>query len=193
MKKAILFLLVVALAIPVFQSCKKGDNDPLISLRSRKARLAGEWTLSEGNIWETWSDGSLHNYAFTESSRTLTISGDNPNTISYTEMITIKKDGTFNKEINSDGATSTIEGTWYFGPKSKLLDIKDKETVWFTKSAASSANNISTFSGCRALNVADVWLLDQLKDKEIIVLINGTVITNDLPFSFNGSLTYVKK
>jgi hypothetical protein len=30
-----------------FQSCKKGEDDPFISFRSRKARVEGEWTIKE--------------------------------------------------------------------------------------------------------------------------------------------------
>ena len=29
----------------IFYGCKKGPNDPFLSLRSRKARVAGEWTI----------------------------------------------------------------------------------------------------------------------------------------------------
>ena len=42
------FLTMVSLtmfAFTIFQSCKKGDNDPAISLRSRDARLIANWKL----------------------------------------------------------------------------------------------------------------------------------------------------
>lgn len=34
------------LAITFFSGCKKGEEDPFLSLRSRKARVVGEWTSS---------------------------------------------------------------------------------------------------------------------------------------------------
>ena len=41
--KRISFLAIAALFFaPTFQSCKKGEEDPGLSLRSRTARLAGE-------------------------------------------------------------------------------------------------------------------------------------------------------
>ncbi|UTW60792.1 hypothetical protein KFE98_12225 [bacterium SCSIO 12741] len=43
MKKLVVFLLLGGL---VFGACKKGDNDPFISLKTRKARLSGEWKVT---------------------------------------------------------------------------------------------------------------------------------------------------
>ena len=43
MKK--LMYLGLGLAMLNLTSCKKGDNDPGMSLKGRKGRLAGEWTL----------------------------------------------------------------------------------------------------------------------------------------------------
>lgn len=40
-KKPLLFLL----CIPLLFSCQKGEDDPVISLRTRKARLSGEWKV----------------------------------------------------------------------------------------------------------------------------------------------------
>lgn len=42
------FLLALSLFLILpFQSCKKGEDDPFISFRSRKARVVGEWTVKE--------------------------------------------------------------------------------------------------------------------------------------------------
>ncbi len=41
---------IILLALPiVFSGCKKGDEDPFLSFRSRKARLCGTWTVSNLN------------------------------------------------------------------------------------------------------------------------------------------------
>jgi hypothetical protein len=45
MKKVFLVMLAALIVIPAFQSCKKGENDPAISFRSRDARLIGNWKL----------------------------------------------------------------------------------------------------------------------------------------------------
>lgn len=46
MKKSIISLLTLALIVLTFKSCKKGEDDPSLSLRSRTARVAGEWKVS---------------------------------------------------------------------------------------------------------------------------------------------------
>ncbi|MBO4613522.1 MAG: hypothetical protein J5709_00205 [Bacteroidales bacterium] len=41
---------IILLALPiVFSGCKKGDEDPFLTFRSRKARLCGTWTVSNLN------------------------------------------------------------------------------------------------------------------------------------------------
>jgi hypothetical protein len=34
-------------------ACRKGENDPLLSLKSRQARLAGEWVVSSSEVQST--------------------------------------------------------------------------------------------------------------------------------------------
>lgn len=47
MKKTLLSLATIVLLSTVFMtSCKKGEDDPAISFRSRDARVTGSWTLS---------------------------------------------------------------------------------------------------------------------------------------------------
>lgn len=41
---------LVALAIPTFTGCKKGENDPGISVKSRDSRISGVWKLTGGSI-----------------------------------------------------------------------------------------------------------------------------------------------
>lgn len=45
LRKLLVAGLTLALVAPVTQSCKKGEDDPFLSLRSRTGRLAGEWKL----------------------------------------------------------------------------------------------------------------------------------------------------
>ena len=38
-------LLIMTLALGMLAGCKKGENDPGISFRSRDARIVGEWEM----------------------------------------------------------------------------------------------------------------------------------------------------
>ncbi|PIP55156.1 MAG: hypothetical protein COX07_01410 [Bacteroidetes bacterium CG23_combo_of_CG06-09_8_20_14_all_32_9] len=54
--KIIKLLLLLVIIIVIIPSCKKGDNDPFLSLRSRKARITGEWKLITGTTIYTFND-----------------------------------------------------------------------------------------------------------------------------------------
>lgn len=43
LKRVVVFSLIAA---SILMGCKKGENDPLISLKTRKSRLSGEWKVS---------------------------------------------------------------------------------------------------------------------------------------------------
>lgn len=45
MKKSAIYLIVSFLLVGI--SCKKGEEDPFLSLSTRKARISGDWTMSE--------------------------------------------------------------------------------------------------------------------------------------------------
>ena len=46
MKNVLIYILVFCMLIP-FNACKKGSDDPFISLRSRNQRLIGKWKIIE--------------------------------------------------------------------------------------------------------------------------------------------------
>ncbi len=48
LRKFTLLSLAILLAVPFFSSCKRGENDPLLSLTSRDSRISAVWTLSSG-------------------------------------------------------------------------------------------------------------------------------------------------
>lgn len=45
LQKTLLMVVAVAMLMPLLESCKKGEEDPGISWRSRNARVTGTWTL----------------------------------------------------------------------------------------------------------------------------------------------------
>src|SRR3990172_6777766 len=68
--------IAAAVAVFNFQSCKKYDDGPAISLKSKKGRLTGEWELTGGDpgiydptisqIWEFEKDGDFKwTYSYT--------------------------------------------------------------------------------------------------------------------------------
>ena len=118
--KIFALLMLVILVSPAFNSCKKGENDPAISLKSRDGRLAQTWKLTgiEGTIVSTYGgDAVTTTYAFDGSifSQTSTPGGTSTATGTY-EMI-IEKNGnmSFAETLTPSNGTADIatgEGHW---------------------------------------------------------------------------------
>ncbi|MEI6852271.1 MAG: hypothetical protein WCL06_05485 [Bacteroidota bacterium] len=190
MKRLLLVLLVAFIAIPTFQACKKGANDPAISFKSRKARLCGDWTLKSGSTTVV-SGGSSTVYTYTGS----TVSSSGGGSANYTEAMSIVKDGTFKYTIMNNGASRVSEGQWYFMDGNKDKKIKDKEVVAFyettiTYTPAGGTASVSTYVG---ISPDYVWQLDELKSKEIIVLTDESSTSGGSTSTRNGTMTYEKK
>jgi hypothetical protein len=146
------------LGLVIFSSCKKGDEDPALTLATRTSRICGEWKLSniqteavynrdeEGEVSVRLNgDGNQINE--------LQVWGKDSTWITSTinsYTITINRDGTWSKTIDVNvidklriyGAFSTItstfrqetisSGTWAFVHKTND-QYKNKERVQFTE------------------------------------------------------------
>ncbi len=51
--KRIRIYILLFLAVSTMNSCRKGEEDPFFSIKTRKARLAGEWQISDAS----WTEG----------------------------------------------------------------------------------------------------------------------------------------
>ena len=125
-KKLLQLLFIISLAI-IFNSCKRGANDPFLSLRSRNNRLIGTWELYKMDA-NSYHKQVYHYYDGTSvNERTCTYSfsdnifnyvcvdedGDSDSeTISYSQTITINKDGTFVEKVTYDEGSIEYSGLW---------------------------------------------------------------------------------
>jgi len=198
-KKIAFMILVVAFAMPAFQSCKKGENDPFLSIKSRKARLKGVWNLSARSETRTQAQTGVSTtsvYTFNGTMMTV-MSGGASNSYIYSEKITFNTDGTFTKEetSSSSGSTSniTIKGNWWFGKNNKEADYKNGEVVVL------QITNVMIFGSggySAAFTGADCpiifFVIDQLKSKEMIVIEDGKDTDGTTSVSTSGTSTYVK-
>jgi len=75
MKKYLSIVLLISVVLGTFtlSSCKKGPNDPFISLRSRKARMVGDWTIAKYSYERTDINiaGEQYYYKFTQDAETV--------------------------------------------------------------------------------------------------------------------------
>ncbi|MBI4931037.1 MAG: hypothetical protein HY841_09765 [Bacteroidetes bacterium] len=186
MKKTILILSALILTGTGFYGCKKGANDPTISLHSRKGRLVNDWTLSAGtetNISGTTTD--LITWSGTSVTETYTSGGTSSTSIgtgSYT--MSILKDGTWKSDqsITWTGTPTFISkitstGTWNW--TGKVGELKNKSQVVFKTLTETDlfGSSTDTYSYTGDSGPTAIWNIDELKSKELIVIWEGTKLT----------------
>lgn len=158
MKKTILMFAAAGLLLAT-PSCKKGENDPFMSLSSRKARVAGDWEITNltQSTLNTESDGDWQSNETTYSGGTITnvytdYDGTNQTSTTTTSTLnegtyTFNKDGTYSAVWNTTSSssftllgyttvttnvqTSTTTGNWSFLGKVKEGEetFKNKERI----------------------------------------------------------------
>jgi hypothetical protein len=176
-------LLVAGMAL---SGCRVGDGDPFLSLRSRKARLSGEWnvssgegstisTNSSGTQVTTWThDGSL----YTERSPSGTV------IYAMTIEYEFEKDGAYSitttKTYASPATTIVVsdKGTWNFTGgvgktknKSQLI-LRAESRVQTTINNTSSVTQTFTYSGSDSPTT--LYDLYELRNKEVILTRDGS-------------------
>ena len=160
------FIAIAIVGLTTMSSCKKGENDPFLSLKSRKARITGEWKLTGGSSTNTYTSGGvIGSSTTTYTSSSYTITSVNSYTATYSETMTIEKDGTYEVVVTDDGETYTVKGVWFFSGKVKDLDLKNKEAIVMVSQEYSEPGYFETYNG---LYGDDVMIIDQLKNKEVV-------------------------
>lgn len=198
------FGLVAIMFISVFTGCKKGENDPALSLLSRTARITGVWELTNANYAENYELGTI-TYSFNNETgiKTEVSTGFGTTfTSNYTfsSTLTINKDNTYTlveTETDDGTTTTTTEGYWYFAPKNKELELKNKEAVVFqiTKVTRVSPNHthFDEYSGTTNSQTSIIQL-DELSNKQITINLNYTYTDEDgFVYSISGNQTYVQE
>jgi hypothetical protein len=132
MKKAVkLALAIVALGAFTMTACKKYEEGPSLSLRSKKARMAGDWKVEA--YYEDGVDKTSDYRTFIAS-----------------ESFTMDKDGSYTSSSTTTsafgGITSTDNGTWEF--------INDKEDL---RTLSSQANATADTMVIVKLKNKEMW------------------------------------
>lgn len=196
MKKVFTMALGLMLVAGATTSCKKGENDPGLSLTSRKARVAGEWTVTSSQSTSTYTDGASSTTTSTESMYdgvseiTTTSSGgvSTKDTTNYTITLTMGKDGSYTQVYTETGddwsSTYTSTGHWAFVGKSKSAELKNKEAIILSETSGTSSATFGgvTFTSSSTMSAfqdGDIMVIDQLKSKEMIVKMDRDWTDND--------------
>lgn len=210
------YLFFTMILFSILASCKKGENDPFISLQTRKARLCGEWKVYEekgqiistyGNHYVYYCDTSIYSFdGVTKLGTSVGIETDVhptstqeiPYNISinehYSEKYTFKKNGTFDYEyINTDDASQkNYSGTWDFLARDKDKDAKNRERIILRFNTCIITGTDGYNSMIFPLNFArdKIVYIDALRSKEITLIYEGQW-TNSDGFNTNSTKEYI--
>lgn len=197
MKKVLFLSTAVLLLTTVFTACKKGENDPFLSLRSRKARIAGEWNLDyaeyvhSNTLANTTTTESISFYDQTEVTVNSTqVSGS---TINYevlsspcTVKLTIEKDGTYTQVKTKNNEVTTTTGTWIFLKKNDENDLKNKEAILLTETSITDPSGTTTTTGI----AGKVYTIDQLRNKKMVWKLNSETTSGGTSELLEGSFEF---
>ncbi len=120
MRLIISSIVLAALLVTQFSCTRKGEDDPLVSLRTRKARLTGKWkmTRGEGNSAMTYQYGHSASWTYANGTEVYINSSDGSvrGEQYYTCTVEFKTDYTFEWRMQRDGAPDegVMKGTWDF-------------------------------------------------------------------------------
>ncbi len=193
-------------------SCKRGEGDPFFSLRTRKARLTGDWKNTKltskltymNKIIETTYDGLKKKVTTTVKDTTVNgVWGNYVTDQTYTgEMFTdYKNDGSYyykeNFQNDTTGELITIEvnGNWYFMGANSQLGTKDKELLAmqvtdYIYNPITGGDNTTIYQGNNTLNIFEIY---ELKNKEIILKVNKSETINFVLYVTTMEFTLVPK
>ena len=207
MKNLLLLGAIAMVLVSNLTSCKKGENDPTLSLKSRKARLAGEWTVTNivkanshvNTAMPFTSSTTAGSYAagiLTEVTTNTTTGINQTMTQTITTTYDFKKDGTYTKTDVHATFTDVITGNWVFMGKNKNQNLKKKEAIYLyiTKWVQTDNNGVSQTVSITGIDMtADVLEIDQLKSKEIILINENTNVQGSTTDSNKTTYTLTAK
>lgn len=199
MNKFYAYIYIISIFLFI-SSCKKGENDPSISLRTRKARLVGEWKVVKSeetrmekvyeldtyNQYTTVYDTTLYDgttstqvaWLLEVSEEIQTLSPYTPATRTYSEIYEFNKDGSFTY-IKDYSESFKIEekGTWTFLPENNSKKHKNKEAIQLYTSShiyyyvdGSITDQFETDWSSNESNSFKVLVLDKLSHKKITAI-----------------------
>jgi len=186
--KVLLLFFIVSLIF----GCKKGENDPLFSLKPRKARLSGVW-IAESAEWTNGDTTTVFDGVNLEITDTitvdkygysLTIQFDAGGGYTYSTVVTYPDDY-IDTTLSGIVCENTETGLWNFTggagttkTKSQLLLLSSK-TEEICSDQPASVNTVSVTGQNRGV----VYSIDRLSDKELLLMygtevasVNGTNI-----------------
>lgn len=158
--------LLLALSATVLASCRVGEDDPLLSLSSRNARLMGEWKVTEWTYEERYESTQTSNTGSTYKRLEIDVFSMNGATGTMQAISGVAYDG---EPMVADSSTNTFSR---FGV---TISILEKGVLEMASDLAYTSPSGVAVNSTDAITTGWFWV-DQDEDKAAIAL-NGTAYT----------------
>jgi hypothetical protein len=175
-------LVLFALTGIIFGSCKKGDNDPFISFKSRDARITAQWKLTkiEATITDVAGanttvtvvvyDGSLY-------TRSISVNGNQP--------LTETKSGTFEMTLEKKGKMSWSE-TYINGG---TPEVQSSTGYWRWLDTDKNKSSVYVEGGDHFF-YSGSYKIDRLASKEMVFIDSGNLNDNGETQVWEKTITF---
>ena len=180
MRKFIYISLTALLTVSFFSGCKKGENDPFISFRSRDARLEAKWKLTKIEATDNMTSAGVtttRTSTFDGTTFTIVDPTTGKNSGAYALTLNIHGNGTieYNENISSPSYTQNTGGTgnwtWINSNKNKTeLNLYNVNSTFFQ---------------------SKIYTIDRLSTNELVIKLTGgntlgaDVNTSDYTWTFS--------
>jgi archaellum component FlaF (FlaF/FlaG flagellin family) len=120
MKRKIYFLALILISGIIFDSCKRGEEDPFISLRSRDNRITADWQLKTyDKVTSSTNDGITTTTTYSYDGTTLTKvrvndQGTTTDTYSFSYELNIIQDGSYVSTVVDNGDKTQTTSNWWW-------------------------------------------------------------------------------
>lgn len=168
------------LSLWLTSSCKKGEDDPLISLRTRKARLCGNWSIESGTYYilkgntsaiysETFRDYTKNTYSEKRYDyNSVTIPPPNITEGLFEFRIEFNKNGRFESFRQVDNHSLILKGFWAFS--SGIGKNKNKEQVVLRTDSVIENGVLYPPSNVSTNSVDFTYRINELRNKKIVLV-----------------------
>ena len=175
--KNLLILLIVLCS--VLSGCRKGEDDPFLSIKTRTNRLCGKWKTVEytKNVYSGSDENNCIMYEIILQNSEVKIFYNNAVVDSYmlTEEWEFTKEGKYKIDINAQPFSENEEGTWAWNGKDKNSKLKKKEIVYLTTNNIiyNNGETQDEYSGKTLFPLYSI-AIKRLTDKEMVVVYDYT-------------------
>ncbi len=182
-KSKIKYVFIIVFILGILSQCKKGENDPFISLRTRKARVAGDWTATSGTSflhiespgYSSTSNTIYKNNSFSQES---TITYSNVTTTynftgKFIYKIKFDKNGDFVMSTTFDNGYNIYMGNWNF--TGAVGELKNKEQIVLNVTSEDHSGSMATHNGN---NTRYTFNIRELRNKKMVLYNQDSSIDN---------------